>query len=137
MSPLPRLQTFRCATKMIILSADRKAQAEWALGIKNSIANYLQDGPDGKFYYRMVDTVLSRDKNWVRWKMENCQPFTRDRVPTSDFKQAKSGASIGVRERKVLDPWIPDGTLAFLSSTDDEKGLKQLKQAQRYAPLVR
>ncbi|KAF2473142.1 nuclear matrix protein [Lindgomyces ingoldianus] len=106
----------------------RDEDAEWALGIKNSIANYLQDGPDGKFYYRMVDTVLSRDKNWVRWKMENCQPFTRDRVPTKDFLVAKSGASKGVNSRKISKPWSEDGTLGFLSSTDDEKGLRQLRQ---------
>jgi THO complex subunit 1 len=123
---------------IFILSADREAQTEWALGIKTSIANYLQDGPDGKFYYRMVDTVLSRDKNWVRWKMENCQPFTRDRVPTKDFLEAKSGAEKELRSKSIAKPsGRNNSSLLFLSSTDAEKGLAKLKQADRYVPLVR
>jgi THO complex subunit 1 len=132
--PSPQ-QLFACATIVIILSADRKAQTEWALGIKNSIANYLQDGPDGKFYYRMVDTVLSRDKNWVRWKMENCQPFTRDRVPTKDFLAAKSGANAELRRKNVALPG-KSWSLTFLSDTDAERGLSRLKR-KRYVPLAR
>jgi THO complex subunit 1 len=121
---------------IIILSADREAQTSWALGIKNSIANYLQDGPDGKFYYRMVDTVLSRDKNWVRWKMENCQPFTRDRVPTKDFLEAKSGAETEMGRKNVTKSMGGRSSL-FLSNTDAEKGLANLKKADRYVPFVR
>lgn len=122
---------------VIILSADREAQTEWALGIKNSIANYLQDGPDGKFYYRMVDTVLSRDKNWVRWKMENCQPFTRDRDPTKHFLDANSGAQTELGRKNVAKPMSKNSSLMFLLNTDAEKGLAKLKQADRYVPLVR
>lgn len=116
---------------IIALSADHKAQTEWALGIKNAIANYLQEGPDGKFYYRMVDTVLSRDKNWVRWKMENCQPFTRDRVPTGDFLLAKSGAQRAVINKKAPRPMGVPHALDFLYNTETEKGLPQLKQRDR------
>ena len=121
---------------MIISSADCKAQTEWALGIKNSIANYLQDGPDGKFYYRMVDTVLSRDKNWVRWKMENCQPFTRDRVPTKDFLEANTEGTAELKNKEVKPP-SKNGQLTFLSKNETEKGLTKLKHAKRYVPLVR
>lgn len=119
---------------IIILSADRKAQTEWALGIKTSIANYLQEGSDGKFYYRMVDTVLSRDKNWVRWKMENCHPFTRDRVSTADSLGAKSGAQQAVR-RTVLRALDKSPGLEYMSSDGTEKGLVKLKEANRYVPL--
>lgn len=134
--PYPPRKGVLCATIMIILSADRKAQTQWALGIKKAIADYLQDGPDGKFYYRMVDTVLSRDKNWVRWKMENCQPFTRDRVPTKDFQEAKSGAESELRRKTVSRPMGKNSSLQFLNS-DAEKGLAKLKQADRYVPLAR
>lgn len=113
-------------------AADHGAQTEWALGIKTAIANYLQEGPDGKFYYRMVDTVLSRDKNWVRWKMENCQPFTRDRVPTTDFQQAKSGAQRAVVSKKAARPMGVPSTFDFLYNNDAEKGLSQLRQRNRY-----
>ncbi|KAF2178872.1 nuclear matrix protein [Zopfia rhizophila CBS 207.26] len=107
--------------------------AEWALGIKNLIANYLQDGPDGKFYYRMVDTVLSRDKNWVTWKMENCQPFTRNRVPIKDFLDAKSGAQTACARKTIAKSDSSSSNLEFLSNTDSEKGLERLKQADRHA----
>jgi THO complex subunit 1 len=117
---------------IIVVSADHEAQTEWALGIKNAIANYLQEGPDGKFYYRMVDTVLSRDKNWVRWKMENCQPFTRDRVPTDDFQQAKSGAQRAVQIKKSSKPMGIPSSLDFLHNTEAETGLAQLRQRDRY-----
>jgi THO complex subunit 1 len=102
------------------------------LGIKTAIANYLQEGPDGKFYYRMVDTVLSRDKNWVRWKMENCQPFTRDRVPPAEFQQAKSGAQKAVVAKKASKPMGVPSTLNFLHNNDAENGLSQLRQRDRY-----
>ncbi|KAH7346129.1 nuclear matrix protein [Pyrenochaeta sp. MPI-SDFR-AT-0127] len=110
----------------------REDDTEWALGIKNAIANYLQEGPDGKFYYRMVDTVLSRDKNWVRWKMENCQPFTRDRVPTGSYLQAKSGAQKAVVNKKASRPPSVPHTLDFLYNNEAEKGLSQLRQRDRF-----
>jgi|TARA_R110002003_G_scaffold39_8_gene2477 THO complex subunit 1 len=102
------------------------------LGIRTAIANYLQEGPDGKIYYRMVDTVLSRDKNWVRWKMENCQPFTRDRVPTKEYSQAKSAAQRAVQAKKLSKPMGVPATLRFLYNTEAEKGLAQLRQTDRY-----
>jgi THO complex subunit 1 len=120
------------ASMIIIFSADHKAQTEWALGIKTAITKHLQDGPDGKFYYRMVDTVLSRDKNWVRWKMENCQPFTRDRVPTQNLLQAKSGAQKAVVSKKASRPMGVPSTFEFLHNNEAEKGLSQLRQRDRY-----
>ncbi|KAF1959864.1 nuclear matrix protein-like protein [Byssothecium circinans] len=111
---------------------------EWALGIKNAIANYLQDGPDGKFYYRMVDTVLSRDKNWVRWKMRSCKSFTRPRVPAETYEEAKSGAQKAGNLKKVPGPTKATQTLQFLSKTGSGKGLSQLRHNQRtYAESVR
>ena len=101
------------------------------MGIKNAIANYLQEGPDGKFYYRMVDTVLSRDKNWVRWKMENCQPFTRNRVATTEFLTSKSDAVSAVSKKRPNEPKGMSGSLKFLYNTEAEKGLSQLRQRDR------
>ena len=117
---------------IIFHSADHKAQTEWALGIKIAIGNYLQEGPDGKFYHRMVDTVLSRDKNWVRWKMENCKPFTRDRVPPTDFQQAKSGAQRAVVSKKAAKPMGVPSMFDFLYNNEVEKGLSQLRKNDRY-----
>ena len=113
--------------------SDFEAQTEWALGVKTAIANYLQEGPDGKFYYRMVDTVLSRDKNWVRWKMENCQPFTRQKVDTVNFLASKSDAVRAVAKKRPNDPAGVPGSLDFLYNTEAEKGLSQLRRRDRYA----
>ncbi|KAF3049803.1 hypothetical protein E8E11_010337 [Didymella keratinophila] len=110
----------------------REQDTEWALGIKTAIANYLQEGPDGKFYYRMVDTVLSRDKNWVRWKMENCQPFTRKRVDTAQFLTSKSDAVRAVAKKRPMEPMGVPGSLDFLYNTEAEKGLSQLRQRDRF-----
>ncbi|KAF2033660.1 nuclear matrix protein [Setomelanomma holmii] len=110
----------------------REEDTEWALGIRTAIANYLQEGPEGKIYYRMVDTVLSRDKNWVRWKMENCQPFTRDRVPTKDYSQAKSAAQRAVQIKKPSKPVGVPATMNFLYNNEAEKGLAQLRQTDRF-----
>jgi THO complex subunit 1 len=116
---------------IFILSADHKAQTEWALGIKNSIANYLQDGPDGKSYYRMVDTVLSRDKNWVRWKMESCKTFTRDRVLADKFVDCRGAARRAVVQRRLPQPASSTLDMYFLSNTELQKGLSQLKHHER------
>ncbi|KAF2000091.1 hypothetical protein P154DRAFT_208921 [Amniculicola lignicola CBS 123094] len=109
-------------------------QTEWALGIKTSIANYLQDGPDGKFYYRMVDTVLSRDKNWVRWKMENCPPFTLDRIPVEDWKSSQTGLQGALGRKKITVPQNTSDNLDFLYNTDPAEGLRKLRgNTKRYS----
>ncbi|KAJ4994080.1 hypothetical protein SVAN01_00557 [Stagonosporopsis vannaccii] len=110
----------------------RDQDTEWALGIKTAIANYLQEGPDGKFYYRMVDTVLSRDKNWVRWKMENCQPFTRKRVDAAEFLSSKSDAVRAVAKKRPNEPTGVPSSLDFLYNTEAENGLSQLRQRDRF-----
>ncbi|KAL1610448.1 hypothetical protein SLS60_002116 [Paraconiothyrium brasiliense] len=105
---------------------------EWALGIKNSIANYLQDGPDGKFYYRVVDTVLSRDKNWVRWKMDRCQSFTRQKVPAKVYLESKGGAVAAVTSKKDRKPGGVPPALRFLATAEPGKGLAQLRQRGQF-----
>ncbi|KPI39550.1 THO complex subunit 1 [Cyphellophora attinorum] len=55
---------------------------------RNAIAGFLQQqgpGNDGKSYYRMVDTVLSRDKNWARWKASACPPIQKPAVGVDVF----------------------------------------------------
>jgi THO complex subunit 1 len=65
--------------------------AAWVLTTKASIASYLQqgNGNEGKFYYRMVDTVLSRDKNWVRWKADSCPSIDRSPIKVEDYLDAQ------------------------------------------------
>ena len=79
----------------------------------------------------MVDTVLSRDKNWSRWKVENCPPFQRAAVSPEEFIAAKTGAqAVGTNKRLRAAPM---GSLAlnFLSDEQRERGLERLKEEER------
>lgn len=90
-------------------------QAEWALALKSRIATYLQEGPDGKFYYRMVDTVLSRDKNWVRWKSENCPEINRAPQSAIQHADALKGATRTCAPKRLRAMPMGGLDLAFLA----------------------
>lgn len=106
--------------------------AKWATNMRNEIAMYLQQGPEGKFYYRMVDTVLSRDKNWVHWKAEGCPPIQREPVSADDFAEAEKGATKACANKRLRS--TPMGTLdlAFLSDSGNADGIEKLKDPGRY-----
>jgi len=40
--------------------------------MKKFLADYIKKDLEGAFFLRMVESVISRDKNWARWKIENC-----------------------------------------------------------------
>jgi len=105
--------------------------ARWATNMRNSIATYLQDGPEGKFYYRMVDTVLSRDKNWVHWKAESCPPIERQPVSAEDFAEAKKGAQKACTNKRLRPMPMGSLDLKFLSDGGDTDGLEKLKDPAR------
>ncbi|KAL1962631.1 hypothetical protein VTN77DRAFT_9345 [Rasamsonia byssochlamydoides] len=107
--------------------------AKWATETREAIAEYLQQGLEGKFYYRMVDTVLSRDKNWVRWKVENCPPIERPAVSVEDYLDARENA-LKVFSSKRLRP-SPMGSLdlKFLSDGENIASLERLKEPDRFS----
>lgn len=107
--------------------------AKWATNTRNEIASYLQDGPDGKFYYRMVDTVLSRDKNWTYWKAEACPPIEKSPISAEDFSAAMKGAQRACVNKKLRSTPIGTLDLSFLANTGGEDGLERLKDPARYA----
>lgn len=79
----------------------------------------------------MVDTVLSRDKNWVRWKVENCPPIEKPPIQADEYFQARGNAS-KVFTSKRLRP-APMGTLdlTFLTDENGISSLEQLKDRDR------
>jgi THO complex subunit 1 len=107
-------------------------QTKWALDTRSSVATYLQQGPEGKFYYRMVDTVLSRDKNWVRWKAENCQSFERPPFSAQELLGAKSIAQKIYADRRIRTTPLGTLDLNFLSDAESTNGLDRLKSTDRY-----
>ncbi len=101
--------------------------------MKSVIAAYLQQGPEGKFYYRMVDTVLSRDKNWVRWKAENCPPIERPPVSAQDFLDARQGAQKASAGKRLRATPLGSLDISFLSDAENLNGLERLKDPDRQA----
>ncbi|KAI4255635.1 MAG: hypothetical protein LQ352_002480 [Teloschistes flavicans] len=107
----------------------------WATTMRTEIATYLQQGQEGKFYYRMVDTVLSRDKNWVHWKAEGCPLMRQPPISAPSFLESQRGALKASASRRIRPSPLGSLDLAFLSNTGDEgqaMGLEKLKEKGRY-----
>ncbi|KAF3480771.1 nuclear matrix protein [Arthroderma uncinatum] len=107
--------------------------AKWATQMKSSIASYLQKGMDGKFYFRMVDTVLTRDKNWVRWKAEGCPPIERPPVPVQNHLDTQSSAAKITANRRLRATPMGSLDLGFLSAETNLGDLNRLKEPERFA----
>ncbi len=99
--------------------------------MRNDIADYLQQGTEGRFYYRMVDTVLSRDKNWVHWKAEGCPPIQRDPVSAHDFAEAETGAQRACANKRLRPAPMGSLDLKFLTDRSDTDGMEKLKDPER------
>ncbi|KAF2226284.1 THO complex, subunit THOC1 [Elsinoe ampelina] len=112
------------------LSEEKKA---WVQSARAKIAGYLQQGPDGNFYYRMVSTVLARDKNWIWWKIQKCPPIVADAVPADDFIEAKKAAANATANRRMRARPMGAMDLTFLSEADGAKGLDKLKDPARFS----
>ncbi|OGM40644.1 THO complex subunit Tho1 [Aspergillus bombycis] len=106
--------------------------AKWAVKMRKAIEEYLQDGVGGKFYYRMVDTVLSRDKNWVRWKAEGCPLIERPPVSVADYLDAREHATKVYANKRLRSSPMGSLNLNFLSEGESRAGLERLKEPQRF-----
>jgi len=106
--------------------------AKWAVATRTAIKQSLQSTADGRFYDRMVETVLARDKNWVRWKVESCPSIVQDAVSTELELEARSSAKGYTRQRKL--PARPMGAMDLSFLTEGEGGgLESLKDPSRFA----
>ena len=83
------------------------------------------------FYYRMVDTVLSRDKNWVRWKAEHCPSMERAPFSTEKWSQSLEQAKQLCATKKLRK--VPMNALD-VSFLDDPSvnGYETLKDPSRF-----
>jgi THO complex subunit 1 len=100
--------------------------------MKRSIAEYLKQGFEGAFFYRMVETVLSRDKNWARWKIENCPSIARPAVSPKNYVAAKASAIKATTNKRIRPTPVGSLDLKFLFGGDDRSGLERLKDPVRY-----
>ncbi|KAI1909285.1 hypothetical protein LOZ12_005332 [Ophidiomyces ophidiicola] len=107
-------------------------KARWATKMKSTISTYLQQGIDGKFYYRMVDTVLTRDKNWVRWKADGCPSIERPSIQAQEYIDAQSTAVKLSSNKRLRATPLGSLNLQFLSPNADQDGLDRLKATERF-----
>ncbi|KAI9828185.1 MAG: hypothetical protein M1826_006113 [Phylliscum demangeonii] len=105
--------TARAKAKLADLKTPNKSAA-WATEAKAEIGTYLQHGLEGKFYYRMVDTVLCRDKNWVRWKAESCPPIEVPPVSPQVWLDSMDGADKACEEMQLREHPLGSLELDFL-----------------------
>lgn len=98
--------------------------------MKRQIAEYLKVGLEGAFFLRMVETVLSRDKNWVRWKMESCPPIQMPAVEPEEVASAKLAAQKATKDKRLRPKPMGSLDLGFL--TESKSGLERLKNPDRY-----
>ncbi|KAJ5675734.1 hypothetical protein N7462_008631 [Penicillium macrosclerotiorum] len=107
--------------------------AKWAASMRRRIEAYLQEGPGGKFYYRMVDTVLSRDKNWVRWKAEGCPAIERPAVSVPDYMTAREHATKMYANKRLRPAPMGSLDLNFLSDGEALANVERLKESDRFS----
>ncbi|KAJ5681600.1 uncharacterized protein N7477_001540 [Penicillium maclennaniae] len=107
--------------------------ANWASNIRKRIEGYLRDGPGGMFYYRMVDTVLSRDKNWVRWKAEGCPPIEKPAISVPDYVAARNNAVKTYTNKRIRASPMGALDFKFLSDSEALANIERLKEADRFA----
>ena len=99
--------------------------------MKNSISNYLRLGMEGPYFLRMVETVLSRDKNWVRWKVENCPPISQPSVNPKEFADARSTVRANTTNKRLKNP-MGAVRLGFLEQGQAADAMERLQDKTRY-----
>ncbi|KAK0637251.1 THO complex subunit 1 transcription elongation factor-domain-containing protein [Bombardia bombarda] len=105
---------------------------KWVTDVKDMIATYLKMGQEGPYFFRMVETVLSRDKNWVRWKIENCPPIERPPISPETFVEARSAASKMATVRRMRPMPVGSLPLDFLDDGDEVSAMDKFKATDRY-----
>ena len=99
---------------------------KWCTSTRQQISLYLQSqgpGNEGKMYSRMVETVLSRDKNWVRWKAESCPKISRAPVSAATYIEAQQ-TLVDLTSKKPMPAPMGAGDFAFLNHSSSMESLK-------------
>ncbi|KAF2208134.1 hypothetical protein CERZMDRAFT_49694 [Cercospora zeae-maydis SCOH1-5] len=104
----------------------------WATSTRAAIREGLESRDDGRQYCRMVETVLSRDKNWVRWKVESCPSIVRGPVNTEEELQSRKAVAKATQPRRIPEHAQSNMDLAFLEEGNGG-GLDALKDQSRHA----
>lgn len=102
----------------------------WALDTRKTIEKYLEEGngTEGRYYLRMVNMVLSRDKNWTFWKAEGCPPISKPAVEASVDEESQKALE-KITKAATMPLTKPKGSLQleFLSHSEPVEALKNPK----------
>lgn len=108
-------------------------QTKWATEMKQRISDYLRPTSEGQYFFRMVDTVLMRDKNWVVWKMAGCPPIQRDPVDPIMFAEARATVQKNATSKRLRPVPMGSVSLDFLRGIEDgDEAMKSLQKPERY-----
>ncbi|RKF58695.1 THO complex subunit 1 [Erysiphe neolycopersici] len=110
-----------------------KIFTNWVIEMKRFIAEYLKQSHDGPFFFRMVETVLSRDKNWARWKIENCPSITRPAITPQDLVEARLSARKVTTNKKLRPNPIDSFDFNFLVEDESHRGIERLRDPSRFS----
>lgn len=105
--------------------------AAWASDTRTAIHAYLSASPEGRLFHRTVETVLARDKNWVRWKLDGCPSIVREPVSTESEIEAREGARKATIPRQVPDRPKTAMKLTFLDESSTV-ALEALRDPSRH-----
>ncbi|KAL2202052.1 hypothetical protein CC79DRAFT_1338157 [Sarocladium strictum] len=106
---------------------------KWATDMKQKISDYLRPTSEGQYFFRMVDTVLMRDKNWVAWKMTGCPPIERDPVDPETFVEARGTVQKTATSKRLRPVPMGSVSLHFLRGIEDgDEAMESLKKPERY-----
>jgi THO complex subunit 1 len=84
----------------------------------------------------MVETVLSRDKNWVRWKMENCPSIAKPAVSSDEYLAAKVAAKKATANKRIRPHPMASLDLKFLIEAEGSGGMEKLKTSRYRIPTL-
>jgi THO complex subunit 1 len=101
---------------------------KWCATTRAQICSYLQSqgsGNEGRMYTRMVETVLSRDKNWVRWKNESCPLIKRNPLDANTYVEAqKTLLDIAKSANRHMPTPMGASDFSFLNEKSSMEDLK-------------
>ncbi|KAM7197852.1 THO complex subunit 1 [Rhypophila sp. PSN 637] len=117
-----KLATIKTPNKSVTYADQLLSEEDtkWVTKMKHAISDYLKSGSDGPYFFRMIETVLSRDKNWVRWKIENCPSIELPPLKPETFVEAKSSLSKLAAKKKIRPTPMGSLNLDFLNDEEDD-----------------
>jgi len=86
---------------------------------------------------RLVETILTRDKNWVQWKAENCLSFEKKPVPEVEVKRSLDRVMEICRPTRPYPHAMGAPALAKLwREAGKSPGMEGLKRKERWVHSI-